>query len=405
MKILNSHKLKKINRENREGEHSLQRYSFLKNLLKKIQNNQVISNSENGCEMENHDCVLKFKRICKQLSDRQKELESFLVIMNSIRESLNLINIMNFQAKMLSFHDAIGSIMDSKSREAILEISQSSSIITAEMFSQKIKEQIAIIELLLDEHNLGVENLGESARTNSAKLDIFKNSVNTFTSSVAEVSSAFLGQTGATAMTLNLENINNFTQLAKKYGQFLLLHAGEMSIDFKSSNLEVISLAKESHDYLRIDYFDKPTFWDGVDELLKHIRQVKDLSKVLEVITTCISQLSDWKLGHILFTDSQGLTKSSGIWSGVNSKIKESDFYSMSTNSAYKSGHGLPGRVFQSKKFQYIKDITQDDNFPRLNVAREQNVMSAIGVPIFSRDQKIIAIIEFFSFKPENSTN
>ena len=58
-------------------------------------------------------------------------------------------------------------------------------------------------------------------------------------------------------------------------------------------------------------------------------------------------------------------------------------------------GIGLPGRVWQSGKPAWIKDVTTDENFPRAPFAQAENLHAAIAFPI-EMDGHLYGVMEFF---------
>ena len=56
---------------------------------------------------------------------------------------------------------------------------------------------------------------------------------------------------------------------------------------------------------------------------------------------------------------------------------------------------GLPGRVIESKKPTWIRDVTQDTNFPRAEAAAESGLRGAFAFPLFA-DDEVNGVIELF---------
>ena len=61
----------------------------------------------------------------------------------------------------------------------------------------------------------------------------------------------------------------------------------------------------------------------------------------------------------------------------------------------------MPGRVYQSQNYEYIEDVVNDANFPRAKVAQEIGIVSGFGMPIMSRDKRVLAVVECFSLEHE----
>jgi PAS domain S-box-containing protein len=62
----------------------------------------------------------------------------------------------------------------------------------------------------------------------------------------------------------------------------------------------------------------------------------------------------------------------------------------------FRSGTGLPGRVWESGEPHWIPDVQQDTNFPRVQSAVADGLHGAFAFPIFS-GPRVLGVIEFFS--------
>src|SRR5262249_49815049 len=63
---------------------------------------------------------------------------------------------------------------------------------------------------------------------------------------------------------------------------------------------------------------------------------------------------------------------------------------------SFERGVGLPGRVWTNLKPAWIRDVSQDDNFPRAATASKEGLHSAFAFPILF-NQQFLGVIEFFS--------
>jgi PAS domain S-box-containing protein len=72
------------------------------------------------------------------------------------------------------------------------------------------------------------------------------------------------------------------------------------------------------------------------------------------------------------------------------------DFEEITRHTHFRSGIGLPGRVWQSGKPAWIIDVTKDTNFPRAPYAKRVGLHGAFGVPISAHGQ-VTGVMEFFS--------
>lgn len=69
----------------------------------------------------------------------------------------------------------------------------------------------------------------------------------------------------------------------------------------------------------------------------------------------------------------------------------------MSESGEFAPGKGLPGRVYQSKKLEWISNVTLDTNFPRAQAAKELGLVSGVAIPLLSRKGEVLMVIEYFA--------
>jgi two-component system, sensor histidine kinase and response regulator len=72
------------------------------------------------------------------------------------------------------------------------------------------------------------------------------------------------------------------------------------------------------------------------------------------------------------------------------------NFDRTSRQTTFAEGVGLPGRVWQTGQPAWIPDVVLDANFPRGQIAAEENLHGAFGFPILLRGQ-VQSVMEFFS--------
>jgi PAS domain S-box-containing protein len=73
-----------------------------------------------------------------------------------------------------------------------------------------------------------------------------------------------------------------------------------------------------------------------------------------------------------------------------------SAFAAASRGTAFKSGVGLPGRIWADGVPLWVPDVVADANFPRAAAARGTGLHAAFGLPILVRGQ-VVGVMEFFS--------
>jgi len=102
-----------------------------------------------------------------------------------------------------------------------------------------------------------------------------------------------------------------------------------------------------------------------------------------------------WDVGILWLVDRQaGRLKYVRSWSRKASQQRL--FARASPRFRFKSGEGLPGRVWRQGRPAWIEDISRDPNFPRIALARSSGLRSALAIPIRVRG-KVQGVIEFVS--------
>ena len=83
-----------------------------------------------------------------------------------------------------------------------------------------------------------------------------------------------------------------------------------------------------------------------------------------------------------------------GTWQCESGRFAE--FVELGRSMALARGVGLPGRVWASKRPEWIPDVVVDGNFPRADAARRVGLHSAFALPILRGDD-VVGVMEFFS--------
>jgi two-component system, sensor histidine kinase and response regulator len=115
------------------------------------------------------------------------------------------------------------------------------------------------------------------------------------------------------------------------------------------------------------------------------------IEKSLNVFCTYLG----WEVGHAYFVGkNENLLVSTKLWY-LKDPQKFSNFKKITEKTDFKIGIGLPGRVAETKKMNWIEDLHQDRNFPR---ARGKNIHIVTGMafPIILQNE-LVGVLEFFS--------
>jgi PAS domain S-box-containing protein len=105
-----------------------------------------------------------------------------------------------------------------------------------------------------------------------------------------------------------------------------------------------------------------------------------------------------WELGALWEPDgTAGVLRCSEIWRRAP-ELTDS-FERATRDLTFEPGVGLPGRVWESSAPAWIRDVVEDENFPRARVAAESGVHGAFAFPIQSQ-RGVIGVVEFFTREP-----
>ena len=118
------------------------------------------------------------------------------------------------------------------------------------------------------------------------------------------------------------------------------------------------------------------------------------LEEAVPYIMGMICQTLDWKVGIMWRVDEEmQVLHCTEVW---DEKADCIQFIEHTKQSNFAIGIGLPGRVWKSKRVEWITDVTRDDNFPRAPSAANAGLHAAFAFPIESRD-RVYGVMEFFT--------
>jgi len=114
-------------------------------------------------------------------------------------------------------------------------------------------------------------------------------------------------------------------------------------------------------------------------------------SKILQAICESLG----WEYGSLWTVDRRSNDlRCSQVWQAPGAEADE--FESVSRQSVFTPGIGLPGRVWNDGQPVWIADLAEDTNFPRFAVAARVGFHGGCAFPIRFRSE-ILGVLEFFS--------
>lgn len=117
-----------------------------------------------------------------------------------------------------------------------------------------------------------------------------------------------------------------------------------------------------------------------------------------QILRTMLDLLG-WDVGAVWRVDDRrDLLTCTRFWSA--SALNIDAFAHLTQQMTFRRGVGLPGRVWESGQPQWVVELVEDTNFPRLQVAAQAGFHSAFAFPICSHEA-VFGIIEFLSQQPQ----
>jgi hypothetical protein len=121
------------------------------------------------------------------------------------------------------------------------------------------------------------------------------------------------------------------------------------------------------------------------------------------LISVCTK--TDWEYGECWIPNqNHNLLELSPLWYAnpeldIGRRISWMQFQMCSQAFVLEPGEGLPGRVWQSQKFEWIDDVSDEREtyFLRNQIAKILNVKTGFGIPILENSQAIAVVVFFMS--------
>lgn len=136
-------------------------------------------------------------------------------------------------------------------------------------------------------------------------------------------------------------------------------------------------------------------------ELLKKIAVAANEASVLDdAMQACLDAVcayTGWPIGHAYVTANGGAHEliPTKLWHLEHAEQFEG-FRRLTEATRFVRGIGLPGRVLLSSKPAWIRDVTQDANFPRAQWAQNVGIKAGFAFPVLA-GKDVVAVLEFFA--------
>ena len=123
--------------------------------------------------------------------------------------------------------------------------------------------------------------------------------------------------------------------------------------------------------------------------------EAQDIEDAMAVSLRAVCDAIGWPIGHVYLVDDvdANLLISTEIW-----EPEEPQYAALrkaSTDAPMRSGVGLPGRVLANAQTEWV-DLLADESDPRISVARDAGLRTALAFPVMAGTE-VAAVIELFT--------
>ncbi|MCA9456072.1 MAG: ammonium transporter [Nitrospiraceae bacterium] len=132
-------------------------------------------------------------------------------------------------------------------------------------------------------------------------------------------------------------------------------------------------------------------------EIAKTTNESSTIEDAMQLTMDLICRNTGWPVGHLylLSENTSHILIPTTIWH-LEYPERFETFRSITEQTDFQAGEGLPGRVLASGKPCWIRDVTQDPIFLRPQQAKDIGVKAGFGFPIIIGEQ-VVGVLEFFS--------
>lgn len=163
-----------------------------------------------------------------------------------------------------------------------------------------------------------------------------------------------------------------------------LLKSLAEDISYAVNSIELERQAKQADSELRL-----------LETIVNAIRGAEGFRPALNIAIENICEAAGWSFGEVWLPNSKtGLLEYSSAWYGDGRGFER--FAEASAARTFRPGAGLPGRVWETKRPEWVRDVSINvDIFPRAEFALEAGLKSGVGIPI-TAGEEVLAVLVFF---------
>lgn len=134
--------------------------------------------------------------------------------------------------------------------------------------------------------------------------------------------------------------------------------------------------------------------------IIRDVSNSADSQNVLYSVLKRVCQVTGWVYGEVWLPNPNGsFLERSPVWFSSSDNLNK--FSAASEPFTFPPDIGLPGRVWSLKQPIWIKNVTQDSEYLRADIAREAGLKTGLGIPILAMDE-VVAVTVFYMFEEQD---
>jgi len=136
------------------------------------------------------------------------------------------------------------------------------------------------------------------------------------------------------------------------------------------------------------ELYEKQQQLQVLEKIAAAANQTASVEDALEFAIATICQYTGWMVGHAYVCEQEGpgtRLYPSSIWYLAKPERLQA-FRDLTEKAELEFGVGLPGRVLATGTSGWIVDVSEDDNFPRAQVARLAGIRAGFAFPVLQSD-------------------
>jgi signal transduction histidine kinase/CheY-like chemotaxis protein/HPt (histidine-containing phosphotransfer) domain-containing protein len=148
------------------------------------------------------------------------------------------------------------------------------------------------------------------------------------------------------------------------------------------------------------ELYEKQQQLHVLEKIAVAANETASVADALQFAIATICQYTGWMVGHAYLCEQEGPRTRlypSSIWYLAKPEPLQA-FRDLTEKAELEFGVGLPGRVLATGTSAWIVDASEDDNFPRAQVARLGGIRAGFAFPVLVGSD-VTAVLEFFTDK------